>query len=138
MTRSRASICVEELHGAHDFEIHQRGAVGRLRRAAQRELAEPEPGARDLPVIGGRMLRGGLIVRARLAVASRRLGGAALPVFAARERDRVRGAVADAGEMLVGGVRIVGEAQRDPAGGELVLGAMDCPSSAAAASRATR
>ena len=69
------------------------------------------------------MLRGGFIVAASLAVAAHRLQRAALPVLAARDRDRVRGVVADLGEVLVGGLRIVDEAQRDPAGGELVLGA---------------
>src|SRR4029077_17057541 len=47
----------------------------------------------------------------------------ALPVFAACKRDRVGGAFANAREMLVGGLRIVGETQRDPARCELVLGA---------------
>ena len=66
-------------------------------------------------------------MRARLAVLAERLGGAALPVAGARERDRVAGALADLGEMGERGVRIVEEAQRDPAGGELVLGAIVVP-----------
>src|SRR4029077_1693987 len=91
--------------------------------------AEAEPGARELPVIRGRMLGGRLIMCARLAGASQRLGRAALPVVAACERDRVRGSFADAGEVLIGGLRVVGETQRDPARGEFVLstGIVLCP-----------
>ena len=62
-------------------------------------------------------------MRARLTGAARRLQRAALPVLATRQRDRVCGVVADLSEVLIGGLRIVGKAQRDPAGGELVLGA---------------
>ena len=69
------------------------------------------------------MLRGGFIVAACLAGAAHRLQRAALPVLAARDRDRVRGVVADPREVLIGRLRVVGEAQRDPAGSELVLGA---------------
>ena len=51
-----------------------------------------------------------------------RLRGAALPVAGRAQRGRVDAAGADAGEMLGGGRRIVEEAQRDPAGGEFLLG----------------
>ena len=70
------------------------------------------------------MARRGLIMRVRLAGAAGGLRGAALPVFGAGERGRMGDACADAREMLVGGVRVVEEAQRDPARGELLLGAI--------------
>jgi hypothetical protein len=50
-----------------------------------------------------------------------------LPVAGARERDRIVVAVGDLGEMAERGCRVVEEAQRDPAGSELVLGAIVVP-----------
>ena len=61
---------------------------------------------------------------ARLLSAAQRFGGAALPIKRARERDRIGDALGDAGEMRERGRRIVQEAQRDPAGRELLLGAV--------------
>ena len=49
---------------------------------------------------------------------------APLPVARARERDRVAVALGDFGEVSERGCGIVEEAQRDPAGGELMLGAV--------------
>ena len=63
-------------------------------------------------------------MRARLVASARGFRRASLPIAGARERDRVAVAVADLGEMRERGRGIVEEAQRDPAGGELVLGAV--------------
>ena len=83
-----------------------------------------EARTRDLAVIGGGVACGRLVVCARLVSAPQRLRRAALPVARARERDRVAVAVADFGEMGERGRGIIEEAQGDPAGGELMLGAV--------------
>ncbi len=70
------------------------------------------------------MLGAGFIESARLVALAHRLGGTALPVAGAAQRVRVFGAVVDPGEMGGGGRRIVEEAQRDPAGGEMLVGAV--------------
>ena len=127
--RSRSLDGVEDLDGAHDFEPGERFAPvrRRFRRRPHHDVLEAEPGAGDLAVIGGGVARRRLVMGARLAVPAERLRGAALPVAGARERDRVAGALPDLGEMGERGRRIVEEAQRDPAGGELVLGRDSCP-----------
>ena len=51
------------------------------------------------------------------------LGGAALPIAGARQRIGTDGAVGDMREKRGGGLRIVQEAQRDPAGGEIMIDA---------------
>ncbi len=61
---------------------------------------------------------------ARLLLLAQRLGGAALPVGRARQRDRIADALGDAREMSLRGRGIAEEAQRNPAGGELMLDAI--------------
>src|SRR5262249_60778458 len=77
-----------------------------------------------LAVIGGGVARCRFVMGPRLAVAAERLGGAPLPVAGAGERDRIAVADGDLGEMPERGCRITEEAQRDPTGGELLLGAV--------------
>ena len=67
---------VEDLCGAHDLEVHQRAAIGRLRRAAQHQVVEAELGARDLTVIRGGEAGGLLVMRLRVARAPSRFRGA--------------------------------------------------------------
>ena len=122
---------VEQFRRAHDVRRHRLVAVGAGEggEGIERKLAEPGLGAGDLAVIGGRIARGLLVALFRLLVLVQRFGRAAGPIGAARERDRVFGALRDLGEMGVGGARIVQVAKRDPAGHELVLGAIvaGCP-----------
>ena len=113
---------VKQLEGARDFEAMI--FRGHFRRTAERHHIDAEACARKLAVIGGRELRGSVIKAARILRAAQRLGGAALPVIAARQRDRVDDAFADPGEMAERERRVAQKAQRDPAGGELLLGAI--------------
>ena len=85
---------VEDLDGAHDFQPSKAVAPIRCRlgRRPYHDVAMAEPRAGDLAVIGGRVARRGLVVGAGLVVAAERLGGAALPVAGARQRDRVAAA----------------------------------------------
>ena len=117
---------VEQLGRAHQVGRHRLVALGAGERGEgiERELAEPGLGAGDLAVIGGRIARRLLVALLRLLGLVQRFGRAAGPIGAAGERDRVFGALRDLGEMGVGGRRIVQVAQRDPAGHELVLGAI--------------
>ena len=93
--------------------------------AVQFDLRQSELGARQLAVIAGRLLGRPGIGGARFLGAAGGFGGAALPVAGARQRGRVDAADADAGEMLRGRRGVVEEAQRDPAGGEFLLGLVD-------------
>ncbi len=97
---------------------------GSARQRAQRDFVEAEPGARELAVIGGRIARRLFVERARILLASQRFGGAALPIERARQRDRIGDAVGNPGEMRERDGRLAQKAQRDPAGGEMLLGAV--------------
>ena len=100
-----------------------RDAVRRFRRrVAQRDLAEAEPGARQLAVIGGGIAGSGLVLSAHLLELAGRLGGAAAPVGGTGTDDRIGRAFIDVREMLQRGGRIVEKAQRDPAGHEVEFG----------------
>src|SRR3954467_8000370 len=68
-----------------------------------------------------------LVMRTGVVGLPERLRRAALPIGAACERDRVAGALADLGEVFKRGAGIFEESQRNPAGGELVLGAIALP-----------
>ena len=113
---------VEQFDRARDFE----GAPvrSRFRRRPQDEVLVPQPRTRDLAVIGGGIAAGVFVMRARFVASSERFHRASLPIACARERDRIAVAVRDLGEMAERGCGVVEEAQRDPAGGELVLGAV--------------
>ena len=110
---------VEDGRGTYHLGRPDRGIE--LRRA-QRDLAEPEPGARQLTVIGGGMTGGGLIIGPRVLHLPGRLGGTAAPVVRARQHDRIGGVIADVGEMLDRRRWIAEKAQRDPARHEVEFG----------------
>ena len=114
---------VENFEGARDFEPVVIG--GRLRRIAQSDGVHPKPRAGELAVIAGRIACRRFVIGARFLPAAERFLGAALPIIRARpsviglavpsamrakwpERDR----------------RLMQEAQRNPSGGKLLLGAM--------------
>ena len=124
---------VENFDRAHDFEIGHAAALDRRerRRPAQAEIGQAEPRARDLAVIGGGVLRRHVVIGLGLRVLAHGLGGAALPIAAARQRVRIGGAFADMREMGGGGRRVVQEAQRDPAGGEIAGRRGSCRAAAA-------
>ena len=113
---------VEQLHRADDFQPLDAAAA---RHAVQFELRQAELGARQLAVIAGRLFGGAAIGGAGFLRAACGFRRAALPVAGARQRGRVDAADADAREVLGGHRRIVEEAQRDPAGGEFLLGLVD-------------
>ncbi len=114
---------VEKLDGAGDLEWLASG----VRRGAQHHVLMAEPGAGDLAVIRRGIARRRLVMGARLGVASECLRGPALPIARAGLCDRVVVALADPGEMRERRGWVVQEAQRDPAGGELALGAVVLP-----------
>src|SRR5690606_21657487 len=95
-----------------------------LRRTDQAEVLEAEPCARELCVIGRAVFGRLLVVLPRIGPAAERIEGAALPVAAARDRVRVVGAFGDVGENLRRGLRVLEKAQRDPAGEEVLAGAV--------------
>ena len=77
---------VEKLGGMH----HVVALAGRAPRCrAQRHLAEPKPFTRELPVIGHGEARGRLVLLVHLVQSPGGLEGAAAPVGAARDRDRL-------------------------------------------------
>ncbi len=117
---------VEKLGRANDVGLGRLGAVraGQRREGVERELTEARLGARDLAVIGGRIARRLLVVASRLLGPVQRFRGAAAPVGAARQRDRVLVAFGNLQEVRIGGRGIVQVAQRDPSGHELLLGAV--------------
>ena len=120
---------VEDLRRAHDFEIAEDVLLLRRerRRPAQAEIAQPQPRARQLTVIGGGVLCRRLVEHFGLCLLAHGLGGAALPVAAAGKRVRIFGAFDDVREVLGRGLGIVQEAQRDPAGGEMRIDPIDAP-----------
>ena len=117
---------VEKLGRANDIGLGRLGAVcaGQRREGVEREFTEARFGARDLAVIGGRIARRLLVVASRLLGPVQRFRGAAAPVGAARQRDRVLVAFGNLQEVRIGGRGIVQVAQRDPSGHELLLGAV--------------
>src|SRR5215510_12841455 len=117
---------VEKLDRAHDFEPCDRIAPIRrgLGQGTHDDVLVPESCARELTVVGGGIARRRLVMRARFVPSPQRFRRAPLPIARARERDRVAVALSDLGEVSERGSRIVKEAQRDPAGGELMLGAV--------------
>ena len=113
---------VENLERTGDF---QRAVLGRrARQRARRDFVEAQPGARQLAVIGGRIMRRRFVEGARILLSPQRFGGAALPVKRARQRDRIGDAVGNPGEMRKRDGRLAQKTQRDPAGGKLLLGAV--------------
>ena len=95
-----------------------------LGQPAQRDIGKPQSAAGNLAVIGGRIARRGFVMCACLRQPVCGLRRPALPIFRAREGDRVGDPLRDPGEMRHRQLRIVQESQRDPAGGELVLAAI--------------
>src|SRR6476659_71155 len=92
------------------------------RRGAPCDLAQAEPGVRQLAVIGGGIAGSSLVLSAHFLEPAGRFGGAAPPVGSARANNRIGRAFIDAGEMLQRGGWVVEKAQRDPAGHEVVFG----------------
>src|SRR5215475_9239246 len=92
---------VEKLDCAHDFEPRERIAPirRRLGRGANDDVLVTEPGARELPVVGGGIARRRLVMRARLVPSPQRFRRAPLPIACARKRDRVAVAMTDLGEV---------------------------------------
>ena len=88
---------------------------------AERQARLPELRPRELPVIGDGLKRGALVEGLGQPGFACRLGGAALPIGHAGQRDRRLGDGRGLGEMVGGLGRIVEEAQGDPAGMELGL-----------------
>ena len=115
---------VEQLHRAHDLQPFDSAAAAG-RGAVQLDLRQAEFRARQLAVIAGRLRGRRRVGGAGLLGAAGRFRGAALPVAGARQRGRIDAADADAREVLRGRGRVVQEAQRDPAGGEFLLGLVD-------------
>ena len=97
---------------------------GWFRQIAKSDGVDAEPRAGKLAVICGRITRRRFVMGARLLSAAERFSGAALPIIGASQSDRVGDAFGDAGKMRKRGRRVVQEAQSDPAGGELLLGAI--------------
>ena len=89
------------------------------RRAAQAEIPQAQPRSRQLSVISGRVLRGGLVERLGLFVLTHRLRGAPLPIACAREGVRTFRSLRNTRKMRGSGLRIVQVAQRHPAGSEM-------------------
>ncbi len=69
---------VEDLKDAREFKHPVVGGGGR--QLAQRDFVEAELRPRQLPVIGGRIMRGRFEERARVLFAAQRLRGAGLPI----------------------------------------------------------
>ena len=92
------------------------------RRVAQRDLAEAEPGARQLAVIGGGIAGSGLVLSTHLLELPGRLGGAAAPVGGTGTDYWIDRAFIDQREMRQGDGRIVEKPQRDPASHEVEFG----------------
>ena len=84
---------------------------GRLRQRAQRDFIKAELGARELTIIGGRIVGRLAIERPRVLLATQRFGGAALPIERARQRNRVGHALGDPGEMRQRGGRLMEKPQ---------------------------
>src|SRR5262249_43607573 len=84
-------------------------------------LGEAELGAGQLPIVGRAVARRHFVVGVRLLGSAQCLGGAPSPISGAGKRDWIGYARADAGKMLGREPRVVEEAQRDPAGRELLV-----------------
>src|SRR4029077_19220325 len=91
-------------------------------RRAECDLAQAEPGVRQLAVIGGGMASRRLVLSAHLLEPTGRFGCAAPPVGSTRANNRISRALIDAGEMLQRGRRVVEKTQCDPARHEVVFG----------------
>jgi hypothetical protein len=113
---------VENVRSMHEFC----GDVGRRsrRRTERGDFAQAETSARELAVIGGRKPGGVLVLCAHLLQLAGGFRRAAAPVSGARENDRIGRAFINAGEVLKRGGRVVEEAQRDPSGHEVEVGAV--------------
>ena len=115
---------VEQLRGTHHFQPLD-AASAAARRGVEPELRQPQLGPGELSIITGRLLGGRRVGRARLLHAPHRFRRTALPISGPGQGGRIDAADADPGKMLGRGRGIVEEAQRDPAGGEFLLGLVD-------------
>ena len=96
--------------------------AGVRRGAQEKRVADLRAG--ELAVIGDRVGGRALVMPLRHFLGADRLGGAALPVGDARDRDRRLGGLRGSTEMGRGQRRVLEEAQRDPARVELGLDAV--------------
>ena len=116
---------VKDFGRAHELQVAGRAALRRRERGrpAQAEIGQSQPCPRDLAVIGRGILRCHFVIGLGPRVLTQGIGGAALPIAGARQRIGTDGVLAETREQPGGGLRIVQEAQRHPAGGEIMVGA---------------
>ena len=112
---------VEKLGGAEQFDT---GCTRVLGGRLQFQLAEPQPRARQLSIIGCRMASGHLEMCSHIFGSPRGLMGAAAPVSGAREHDRISRAVVYMRKVHECRRGIGEEAQRDPPGHKVEFGAI--------------
>src|SRR5262249_6998443 len=108
---------------AHDLDAAQPHSFAERaqRRWRKDNLGEAELGAGQLPLVGRAVARRRFVVGVRLLGSPKGFGGAPAPISGAGKRDWIGYARADAGKMLGREPRVVEEAQRDPAGRELLV-----------------